>query len=139
MRKASVYVDCGAFIAFLVRRDRSHEEVAPLFAHPPRWWYTSVLVISETYSWFLHSLGEESARMFRQLLSDLSGLQVLDADSEHRTAVWAKLDDLRGRKLTFADASSLVWIKEKGVEKVWGTDHHLGIEGATVMPGPPLL
>ncbi|MGH7571142.1 MAG: type II toxin-antitoxin system VapC family toxin [Gemmatimonadota bacterium] len=139
MKKGTVYIDSGAFIAFLVRRDGSHKDMVRLFAHPPRSWYTSVLVISEAYSWFLHSLGEESARKFRHLLSNLSGLKVLDVDSEHRTAVWAKLDDLRGRKLTYVDASSLVWIKEKAVRKVWGTDHHLGIEGTTVVPGPPLL
>jgi hypothetical protein len=53
-------------------------------------------------------------------------------------AVWAKLDDLRGLKLTFVDASSLVWLQEREIKTVWGTDHHLAVEGARVLPGSPL-
>ena len=136
---SSVYIDSGAFIAFLDRSDRLHAEVDRLFARPPRRWYTSVLVVSETYSWFLHRLGEEAARAFRGMLQELTGLEILPADAHHQTAVWKKLDALRGLKLTFVDASSLVWLKERAIDVVWGTDHHLGVEGARIVPGSPLL
>lgn len=98
---------------------------------------TSSLVISESYSWFLHRLSEDHARVFRLLLADLEGLLVLDPDERHREKVGHKLDALRGRKLTWVDASSLVWLDELKIPCVWGTDHHLGIGGATVLPGPP--
>jgi predicted nucleic acid-binding protein len=133
------FLDSGAFVAFLVRSDRVHPEVVRLFAEPPPDWYTSILVVSETYSWFLHRLGEEAARTFRSLLQRLEGLKILDGDEEHRAAVWGKLDALRGNKLTYVDASSLVWIDRLQIDMVWGTDHHLGIEGAVVAPGPPIL
>lgn len=109
-----------------------------LFAQPPRRWCTSVLVVSETYSWFLYKLGEEVGRTFRNFLDELPKLRVLDANDEHRDAVWKKLDRLRGAKLTFVDASGLVWLEKRGIGTVWGTDHHLGLEGATVIPGPPI-
>lgn len=134
-----VFIDSGAFIAFLIRSDRLHSETARLFAEPPRHWYTSIPVISETYSWFLHRLGEESARVFRALLDNLTGLVILPAEATHLAAVWRKLDRLRGHKLTFVDASSLVWLEEREIGQVWGTDRHLAIEGATVTPGPPIL
>jgi hypothetical protein len=110
-----------------------------LFARPPRKWCTSALVVSETYGWFLHRLGEEAARTFRALLETMAGLVVLPADSAHLAATWNKLDALRGLKLTFVAASSLVWIQARRLEVVWGTDRHLGVEGAGVVPGPPLL
>lgn len=136
---AEVFIDSGAFIAFLVRSDRLHPEVVALFSRPPQRWCTSVLVVSETYSWFLHRLGEESARTFRTLLESLTRLETLDTNREHCEAVWKKLDALRGYKLTYVDASSLVWLEERGIDTVWGTDHHLGVEGARVLPGslPP--
>ncbi|MFN2421002.1 MAG: type II toxin-antitoxin system VapC family toxin [Gemmatimonadota bacterium] len=134
----SAYIDSGAYIAFLVRSDLLHDEVVSLFASPPRAWYTSVLVVSETYSWFLHRLGEEAARTFRRLVEDLSGLEILDSDPVHRAATWEKLDRLRGHKLTYVDASSLVWLEKLGIGTVWGTDHHLGIEGADVVPSSSL-
>jgi predicted nucleic acid-binding protein len=133
-----VFIDSGAFIAFLVRSDRRHQDAVTLFARPPRRWCTSVLVVSETYSWFLYRSGEESARKFRQFLKDLPTLRVLGASDEHREAVWEKLDKLRGAKLTFVDASGLVWLEKRNITTVWGTDHHLALEGAKVIPGPPL-
>jgi hypothetical protein len=86
----------------------------------------------------LYRLGEEVARTFRNFLQELPKLRVLGANDEHRRAVWKKLDRLRGAKLTFVDASGLVWLEKRGIDTVWGTDHHLGLEGATVIPGPPI-
>ncbi len=134
---AGAFIDSGAFIAYLVRADRLHAEVVDLFRGPNPAWFTSTLVVSETYSWFLHRHGEDAARLFRSFLDELAGLDILDGDAAHRRQVWRMLDGLRGRSLTFADASSLVWIRTKRISTVWGTDHHLGLEGATVIPGPP--
>ena len=134
-----VYIDSGAFIAFLDRSDRLHAEVERLFARKPRHWSTSILVVSETYSWFLHRLGEEAARAFRGMLQELPDLEILPADERHQTSVWRKLDALRGLKLTFVDASSLVWLEARAIAVVWGTDHHLGVEGARIVPGSPLI
>ena len=132
-----VFIDSGAFIAFLDRSDRLHADMAGLFARRPRRWTTSALVISETYGWFLHRLGEDAARTFRLLIDDLPGLKVLGVDDRHRAAVDDKLEALRGTKLTYVDASSLVWLATRRITRVWGTDHHLSIEGAKVVPGPP--
>lgn len=89
--KGEVFIDSGAFIAFLVRGDRLHEEAVKLFATPPRRWSTSVLVVAETYGWFVHRLGEDAARTFRHLLPELPGLEILDTDETHRAAVSSTL------------------------------------------------
>ena len=135
---AEAFVDSGAFIAFLDASDRQHRAAVALFADPPMRLTTSVLVVSECYGWFLHRIGENGARTFRRLLDELPGLRLLGADEAHREAVWRKLDDLRGAKLTFVDASSLVWLERESIETVWGTDFDLSLEGAEVLPGPPV-
>ena len=137
VESTGAFVDSGAFVAFLDRSDHQHAEARALFARPPARLTTSILVVSETYSWCLHKLGEPAARTFRELLEELPRLQILDADAEHRRAVWKKLDALRGRKLTFVDGSALVCLKRTGITTVWGTDYDLAFEGATVIPGPP--
>lgn len=139
MRSASAFLDSGVFVAYLVGSDSLHEETRELFARPPARWSTSTLVLSETYSWFLHRSGEDAARTFRALLESLEDLEILDPTPDHRRAVWKKLDRHRGLKLTFVDASTLVWLDETGISTVWGIDAHLGIEGADVLPGPPLV
>ena len=133
--RGAVYIDSGAFIAFLVRADSFHPEVADLFSRRPSRWLTSTLVISETYSWFLHGIGEEAARAFRSLIGDLTDLEILESDEAHRAAVWRKLDQYRGLRLSYVDASSLVWLRRLRIPEVWGTDHHLALEGARFRPG----
>lgn len=132
----TVFLDTGVFVAWLVPEDARHQDAAALFDAPPPRWVTSLAVVSETYSWFLHRIDEDAARTFRLALSDLKGLTLLPLDVSHHRAVERKLERLRGRKLTWVDASCLVFLSARKIRKVWGTDLDLGLEGAVVVPGP---
>jgi predicted nucleic acid-binding protein len=132
----SVFLDTGIFVAWLVREDARHKEAAALIDAPPPRWITSLGVVAEAYSWFLHRIDENAARTFRLALADLKGLSLLALDVSHYRAVERKLERLRGRKLTWVDASCLVFLAERKIRKVWSTDLDLGLEGATVIPGP---
>ena len=132
--KAEAFLDTGIFIAWLVGNDRYHARAEELLAKPPRSLATSLAVVSETYSWFLHRFGEQEARLFRLALRELPGLTLFPVDLPHHAAVERKLERLRGQKLTYVDASSLVFIAQHRIKVVWGTDVHLGIEGASVLP-----
>lgn len=135
MKAGPVFCDSGAFIAFLDRSDRHHHAAVHLFSEPPRRWFTSLAVVSETYGWFLHRLGEDAAQRFRLALGELPRLDLLPIDANHHAAVARKLDRLRGHKLTYVDASSLVFLEQLRIRDVWGTDLDLALEGAAVSPG----
>ena len=130
----SAFLDSGIFIALMSRKDRWHEQAVALFGGPTPKWSTSILVVSETYTWFLHRMGEEQARAFRQLVDNIKGLRVLDATQDHHVAVVRMLDRLRGTKLSYTDASSLVHLEQRKIKCAWSTDHHLGVNGAEVLP-----
>jgi predicted nucleic acid-binding protein len=132
--RAPVFLDSGIFIAFLDRSDHYHSAATRLFADPPRSWSTSLAVVSETYGWFLHRLGEEAARTFRLAIADLPRLELLAIDAPHHRAVDLMLDRFRGHKLTYADASSLVFLEQRRIKEVWGTDQDLALTGARVVP-----
>lgn len=134
MSTAPVFLDTGIFVAFLVRRDRWHQSARALFDGPRPAWFTSALVRSETYSWFLHRHGEEAARRFRFLLDSLEGLTIIETTVAHHEATCSLLDRLRGASLTYVDASSLALIAHHDIRTVWATDHHLGLTGARVLP-----
>lgn len=134
MKADAVFLDSGIFIAFLDRSDRFHPAAVELFSNPPRRCHTSLAVVSETYGWFLHRLGEEAARTFRLALGDFSWLTLQAMDAGHHAAVVQKLERLRGHKLTYVDASSLVLLSRLRIRVVWGTDQDLSIEGARVVP-----
>ena len=131
-----VFVDSGIFIAFLNKSDRWHAHARNLFGGPKPRWSTSYLVVSETYSWFLHRHGEEEARTFRLLIDRLKSdtLRMFDATSEHHEEVVKMLDRLRGSKLTYVDASSLCLLARHKIDTVWSTDHHLAVTGARIVP-----
>ena len=79
---------------------------------------------------------EDAARTFRLALADFIWLKLLALDSEHHAAVLRKLERLRGHKLTYVDASSLVFLGQLRIGDVWSVDQDLAIEGARVMPRP---
>lgn len=134
MKADAAFLDSGIFIAFLDRSDRFHAAAVELFSKPPRRCHTSLAVVSETYGWFLHRLGEEAARSFRLALGDFTWLTLQALDAAHHAAVVSKLERLRGHKLTYVDASSLVFLARLRVREVWGTDRDLSIEGARIVP-----
>lgn len=130
----AVFLDSGIFIALMSRRDRWHQQAVSLFDGPKVRWMTSILVVSETYSWCLYRMGEEPARNFRMLIANMSGLRISDVTAAHHHAVGAMLDRFRGTKLSYVDASSLCFIERNKIKRVWSTDHHLAITGAEVLP-----
>jgi len=134
MSAGGVFLDSGIFIAFLDRSDAYHAAAVDLFGTPPRRCHSSLAVVSETYGWFLHRLGEEAARTFRLALADFTWLKLLPLDAAHHAAVTRKLERLRGHKLTYVDASSLVFLEQLRIVDVWGTDRDLAIEGARIVP-----
>lgn len=132
--RRKVFLDTGIFIAALSRRDQHHPRARTLFSGVRPRWHTSLLVWSEAYSWFLHRHGEEAARSFRLFADSLEGLVLLEVDAKHHRETGRLLDRLRGTRLTYVDASSLVFIEQQGIDTVWSTDHHLGLTGAEVLP-----
>ncbi|MEP6886512.1 MAG: PIN domain-containing protein [Gammaproteobacteria bacterium] len=130
----TVFLDSGIFIAALSRRDRLHAQTTELFGRAGTRWTTSLLVISEAYSWFLHRHGEEAARHFRGFVSALTGLVILPVTLDDHARTLRVLDRFRGAKLTYVDAASLGWIEQRKIKTVWSTDHHLGLTGAEILP-----
>ena len=132
-----VFIDTGAFVAWLVGADHQHAAAEALFAALPPRPATSLNIIAESHAYFLHKHGENAARTFSAALARLPRLHLYPSDLAHHAAVLRRLDRHRGLKLTYVDASSLVHVASARIKTVWGTDAHLGIEGARVVPGPP--
>lgn len=130
----SVFIDSGAFVAALFRSDRHHEAFRALFLRPPRSCFTSMLVVSETYSWFLHKRDEGSARQFLGFVSAITGLAVLDVPGKLGKEIVRVLDRFRGSKLTYVDAASLVLVQKHKIREVWGVDNDLTFTGARLIP-----
>jgi predicted nucleic acid-binding protein len=133
--KGRVFLDTGIFVAALDRSDHWHAAARALFATTsPFLPCTSLFVVSEAHSWFLHRLGEEPARTFQAFLAALPALTLFEGTKAVHASTLRMLDRMRGTKLTYVDASSLVLVEEHRIRTVWGTDPPLGITGADVVP-----
>src|SRR5687768_16879080 len=110
--KRRVFLDSGILIAHLSQRDQWHTQAVALFGGPRPAWATSVLVISETCSWFLHRMGEEASRRFLEFVDRLEKLEVFEATLDHHREVLRTLDCYRGARLTYVDASSLTFLEK---------------------------
>jgi len=129
-----VFIDSGIFIAYLNKRDRWHQQALYLFQEKNILPYTSELVISETYSWFLNQAGEEIARQFRLFIGAIPKLKILFMTSDGYEATAAVLEKHRGAKLTYVDAASLALLDAQKIATVWSTDFHLSLTGRTIKP-----
>ncbi len=129
-----VFIDSGIFIAYLNKRDRWHQQALFLFQEKNIQPYTSELVISETYSWFLHQAGEEIARQFRLFVRAIPKLKVLFMTADGYEATTSVLEKHRGAKLTYVDAASLALLEAQKIPTVWSTDFHLSLTGRTIKP-----
>ena len=134
MSPLKVFLDTGIFIAAMNGRDKYHKPARDMFAASTPRWHTSVLVWSEAYNWFLHQHGDEAARSFGSMVASLEGLVMFTADEDHHAEVCRMADRMRGERLTYVDASSLVLIDRHGIGTVWSTDPRLGLTGANVLP-----
>jgi predicted nucleic acid-binding protein len=130
----AVFLDSGIFIAALSRRDRLHVQAVELFGRSGTRWVTSLLVVSESYSWFLHRHGEEAARNLRAFIAALTGLMLLPVTQDDHRRTLQVLDRFRGTKLTYVDAASVGWIEQRKIKTVWSTDRHLSLTGAEILP-----
>ncbi len=129
-----VFIDSGIFIAYINKRDRWHAQALFLFQEKNIQPFTSELVISETYSWFLHQAGEEIARQFRLFVGAIPKLKILFSGASFFENTSAMLDKHRGAKLTYVDAASLVHLAQQKIQTVWSTDYHLSLTGRTIKP-----
>ena len=129
-----VFIDSGIFIAYLNRRDRWHQQAIYLFQEKNAMLYTSELVISETYSWFLHQAGEEMARQFRFFIKAIPKLKVLLGSDESYQKTSGVLEKHRGAKVSYVDAASLVLLDSHKIDTVWSTDYHLSLTGRKIKP-----
>lgn len=128
-RKASVYIDTGAFISFLDRSDSFHTLYRYLFSDPPEL-ITSALVIAEGHGWFLRRFDVGRAQQFLAFIRSLSVLRIeafSDVELTRAAELAAKFKD---QALTLADAHGLSIIRARKISECWSTDRHLTLTGA---------
>jgi predicted nucleic acid-binding protein len=131
-RRAEIYVDTSAFIAFVDRSDTYHPLFLRLFAALPRAITTS-LVVAEGHAWFLRRYDRTRAMSFLALIEDMTPLTVLPVGAAEIAGGARLMRRYSDQDLTLTDAAGLFMMKGLGIKSCWSTDFHLGLTGVPLV------
>ncbi|MGH8592532.1 MAG: type II toxin-antitoxin system VapC family toxin [Gammaproteobacteria bacterium] len=131
-KKAEVYVDTSALIAFVDRSDTYHPLFRRLFSEPPVT-ITTVLVVSEGHAWFLRRYDRTRALQFLAMIEDMEPLQIARVDAVEQAGATRLLRRFSDQDLTLTDAVGLYLMQQHKINKCWSTDFHLELTGVPLV------
>jgi predicted nucleic acid-binding protein len=135
-----VYVDTGALIALIWRRDRAHERMREHYVRlrdERDALLTSSLVIAETATRLRYDAGLRTALAFRELIEQAETTRRLDirrpnADLESRA--WDVMEQHADRALSLTDCVGAVTARDGAAEAVFGLDADFAVLGFALEP-----
>ncbi|MBO8129719.1 MAG: type II toxin-antitoxin system VapC family toxin [Peptococcaceae bacterium] len=135
-----VFVDTGAYYAFIDRDDRYHRKAAGVFeAIGNIRQVTTDLVVSECFSLVRYRLGLSQALSFLDKIyaaRDKGFVSIAYHGPEHEREVRELLARFADQRLSYVDAFSLVLLNKKGAPKdVFTFDRHFYLAKCNIIPG----
>ncbi len=132
VKRADVYADTSAFIAFLDRSDSHHALFRRLFSDPPGI-VTTALVVAEGHAWFLRRYDRNKALQFLAFIEDLKPLQIVSVGETEQSGGAKVLRKYSDQDLTLVDAIGLHMMRVRKITRCWSTDFHLSLGGARLV------
>jgi predicted nucleic acid-binding protein len=135
-----VYVDTGALIALIWRRDRHHERVREHYMRlrdARDALLTSSPVIAETATRLRYDAGLRAALAFRELVEQAEGtgrLSVRRPDADLESRAWDVMERYDDRTLSFTDCVGAVTARDGSAEAVFGLDADFAVLGFALEP-----
>ncbi len=140
LARRTLYVDTGAFIALLWRRDRAHRRVGAHFTRlraAGDLLVTSEPVIGETATRLRYDAGLQAALAFQRILEDAiadGSLRVREGDPRLRTAAFAVMARYADLRLSYADCVGAAVAREIRADALFGLDEDFRIMGFALEP-----
>ncbi len=135
-----VYIDTGAFIALVRRRDRAHQKVAAAWVDLRKeraTFVTSDPVIGETATRLRYDAGPEAVATFRVVIEQAvasGGLHLRESDPEVRGAAFDLMAQHQDLRLSDADAVGAATARLDRADAVLGLDHDFRVLGFRLLP-----
>jgi predicted nucleic acid-binding protein len=135
-----VYVDTGALIALIWRRDRAHERVREHYARlrdARDALLTSSLVVAETATRLRYDAGLRAALAFRELVEQaeqVGRLNVRRPDADLESRAWDVMERYADRALSFTDCVGAITARDGSAAAVFGLDGDFAMLGFALEP-----
>jgi len=134
-----VFIDTGGFIALVDEKDSYHQEARTFYMSLGKSvsLITSLLIISETYTWLRYQAGHDIASRFLIIIerAEKAGLlKVALPDNEIKSKTHAVLKNYHDQNLSYTDAASFVILENMAIQDVFGFDSHFYIINRNLWP-----
>jgi predicted nucleic acid-binding protein len=132
-------VDSAALIALFNKNDQYHKEALEYYSLLTKTTklVTTLLVISETYTWFRYHANYNLAFDFLEVINDavsLDWLKVIYPDHILNIKTQNILLHYNDQKLSYVDATSIAVIEDLKIQDVFSFDSHFHIIKKNVWP-----
>ena len=123
-----IFIDTGAFIALLDETDTYHKEASAFYRSlkTDNAVFTSLLIVSETYTWLRYHSGYTKSIRFIEIvdkLTALGGMRLIVPDSSTISKSHAVLKEFDDQDLSYADAMSFVLLELHDIHHVFATSY----------------
>ena len=134
-----LFIDTGAFVAIIDKRDSYYNEAWSFYTSLERHneLFTSLMVVSETYTWLRYQAGYHLATRFLDIIdkAEKAGyLTILIPNSEMKGKIHAVLKNYHDQNLSYTDAASFVILETMNIQDVFGFDSHFYIINRNLWP-----
>lgn len=127
-----LFVDTGAWFAFVNRADPDHEAVVSLLETFRGRLVTSSYVFDETVTLCLARLGHQAAALTGQTLLDRDTVDLFRVSAPDEKAAWDLFLARPDKTYSFTDCTSFVLMRRLGIRCAAAVDGHFRQEGFDV-------
>jgi hypothetical protein len=134
MRRESIFVDTGAWFAYINARDPDHQRVREFFDSYPGHLVTSSYVFDETVTLTLARLGHQTAVTVGKTLLDTASVELVHITPADEKAAWRLFEERPDKLYSFTDCTSFVVMRRLKMETAAALDRHFSQEGFRLEP-----
>jgi predicted nucleic acid-binding protein len=129
-----LFVDTGAWFAYVNGADPDHHHVRQILDHPTARLVTSSYVFDETITLTQARLGHRRAVAVGRTLLDLAVVEMLSVTAADERAAWSLFEQRSDKSYSFTDCTSFVLMRRGRIAAAVALDEHFAREGFAVVP-----
>ena len=134
MKTDSVFVDTGAWFAYINASDPDHERIRDFLDNYPGRLVTSTYIFDETVTLTQARLGHRRAVTVGRTLLDIRIVEMVHVTPPDEKAAWILFEKRPDKLYSYTDCTSFVLMRRLKIEKSLSLDDHFIQEGFQVVP-----
>jgi len=137
--RSKIFIDTGGFIALIHKRDPRHEIAIYYYTTTieKSRFFTTNMVISETYTWLRYHTSHSIAVKFLDILeksAENNELKIIQVDATAEEKAKQILRKYSDQDFSYVDATSFVIMELLNIDHVFGFDSHFHMFGKNLEP-----